>query len=179
MISSEIWRRITKFEGTRCYWEVSSEGRVRSVRKADGRKTILKASMNHKGYLRVCVRKAQGYRAESVHRLVAEAFLGPCPEGLQVNHIDENKTNNRVDNLEYVTCAQNNNHGDRTAKAALALGRPVAQINAHTGERLRIFQSLSEAESQTGIAHQNISKCCCEKRKTAGGFRWAFVEAEG
>lgn len=107
---TEIWRQITGYEGL---YEVSSFGRVRNVRS--GR--ILRPGLHHSGYLN-CVLSVKGNRNTFViHRLVAEAFI-PNPDCLpQVNHKDENKTNNNVDNLEWCTSKYNINYGTARDRA--------------------------------------------------------------
>jgi hypothetical protein len=79
---------------------------------------ILKGTTNWAGYKMVNIRHIDGkFYPRMVHRLVAKAFVSGYDEGLQVNHIDENKQNNRYDNLEWVTSKQNNNHGSATLRA--------------------------------------------------------------
>lgn len=112
---SEEWRRLPVCE----HYEVSSYGRIRSLdRWVNGkggslqmrRGVILKPTLHHKGYRVVHVAGRQ-YR---VHQLVAMAFIGPCPDGMVVNHIDGNKENNTPSNLEYVTNSENVHHAYRT-----------------------------------------------------------------
>lgn len=90
-------------------YEVSSLGRVRNVwgRRAG---LVLKARVNDAGYWRITLYNGQGYDTFALHRLVALAFHGPCPEGREVNHKDGDKSNNRADNLEYVTPLENHQH---------------------------------------------------------------------
>lgn len=100
----EIWRQIPGYEG---FYEVSSFGRVRNVKSGK----ILRPGLHHSGYLN-CVLSVNGNKNTFViHRLVAQAFI-PNPLGLpQVNHKDEDKTNNNVDNLEWCTAKYNVNYG--------------------------------------------------------------------
>lgn len=107
----EQWKDIAGYEGL---YQVSNLGRVRSLDREDsgGRKRkgrVLRAG-NVCGYPFVNLSKNGQQHVVRVHRLVAEAFLGPCPEGLSVNHKDCDKANNRADNLEYITHSENIRH---------------------------------------------------------------------
>lgn len=97
----EVWKPIKDFED----YEVSDCGRVRNK---DGR--TLKPYVNHKGYLKVGLFKSGKCHKKRVHRLVAEAFIENPHDYPQVNHKDENKKNNRVDNLEWCTNQQNQDY---------------------------------------------------------------------
>lgn len=104
----EEWRPVVGYEGI---YEVSNVGRVRSVPRVDAagrvRAPKIKAQTLSNGYPMVLLYKDRKQRAARVHVLVAEAFLGPRPPGLVVNHIDHDKTNNQTENLEYVTQLEN------------------------------------------------------------------------
>ena len=110
---TEIWETVKGYEGL---YEVSNEGRVRSLdhevpngansfRIAKGR--VLRQRVNSNGYLRVCLCKENKRKDFYVHRLVVEAFIGAIPNGLEVNHIDMNRANNNLANLEIVTNSEN------------------------------------------------------------------------
>lgn len=106
----ETWKEIPSTEG--CY-EASSLGRIRrSSARLGGTRigTILRFSVRRNGYTGNVLSIDRKRVSRSTHRLIAEAFLGPCPKGLQVNHKDGNKANNRASNLEYVTRSQNIRH---------------------------------------------------------------------
>lgn len=106
----EEWKNIIGYEGL---YEVSNKGNVRNVR----RNTLLKLSKNYYGYIRVALSKNGIKTWLRVHRLVAQAFL-PNPDNLpQINHKDEDKLNNCVENLEWCTAKYNNNYGDRLKKS--------------------------------------------------------------
>ena len=118
----EIWKPIPGYLN----YNVSNLGRVRSLGRfvhgnhgdyfIEGR--ILKPIKNKGGYLKVNI-SVNGHRQEhKIHQLVMSAFVGDSPDGLQVNHIDEDKTNNRLDNLEYVTPKENINHGTHNARVS-------------------------------------------------------------
>ena len=100
----EIWKDIEGYEGL---YEVSSYGRVRNL--VSGK--FIKPSQKNDGYCRVCLYKNGGGKCINIHRLVAQAFI-PNPDNLpEINHLDEDKTNNRVDNLEFCNHKYNCNYG--------------------------------------------------------------------
>jgi hypothetical protein len=112
-IISEVWREIP---GTSGMYEASNHGRIRSTamqtpRVGRRRGRVLVQREVHKGYLACRLSLGNGVAINSrVHRYVAAAFLGPCPDGWQVNHKDGDKKNNRPENLEYTTCRENIRH---------------------------------------------------------------------
>lgn len=124
------------------------------------------------GYKYVNLCKNNKIKTFRIHRLVAEMFI-KNPNGLtQINHKDENKLNNRVDNLEWCTPKYNVNYGIRNNKAMLSRGIPVKCI-----ETSLIYPSAREASRQTGIYQSSISRCCNNVYgfKTAGGYHWEYV----
>lgn len=176
----EIWKDIKGYEGI---YQVSNKGRVKSldrvVVRSDGQKQtvyerILK-NYTQRGYLYVSLYSSP----KQVHRLVAEAFI-PNPENKpQVNHKDEVKTNNCVENLEWMTCKENNNYGTRNERVGKATrkrtSKPVAQYTKD-GELIKVWSSTREAGRQLGINQSNISVVARGKRKTYSGFVWKYVE---
>lgn len=165
---TESWLPINGYEGL---YEVSSNGNVKSLKKG----IFLKPETLPFGYLRVCLTKNKNSRHFMIHRLVAEAFI-PNPDNLPfVNHKDENKTNNCVENLEWCDSKYNNNYGTKKERLKKVLkgkaGRPGKPVHCiDTGET---YESASEAERQTGIQH--IDEVCSGKRQSAGGFWWEYV----
>lgn len=177
----EQWKSITGYEGL---YEVSSLGRVRSLwdgRLQIHRTKVLKPMKNKCGYLFVVLFKNGERKMFRVHRLVSEAFIDNPLNKQEVNHKDEDKTNNRVDNLEWMTRNENINYGthnERVAKAHInhpKLSKPVLQF---TKDEIFVneYPSIKEVERQTGIANQSISACCIGKRKSAGGSVWKYKE---
>jgi hypothetical protein len=133
------------------------------------------------GYFEVGLYKNGVEKIKKVHRLIAKAFLTnphnfPC-----VNHKDENKHNNCVDNLEWCSYKYNNNYGknkpvNNLKKGAIVNSKAVKQINKD-GKVMRIYISAREAARQTGLNQSNISKCCRGKYKSVGGYIWSYCSA--
>lgn len=178
MTECEIWKTVKGFEG---FYEVSSLGRVKSLGNGNSnnsKERILKP-VKCNGYLRVPLWKDGKPKNFSVHRLVANAFI-PNPLNLpQVNHKDENKENNCVDNLEWCTQKYNVNYGSRTEKCSKKLinredlSKIVHQFTK-SGEFVREWNSLSDVQREIGYSIGNISQCCQGKRKSAYGYIWSF-----
>lgn len=131
------------------------------------------------GYKLVGLRDGFGNQKQfRVHRLVCEAFILNPENKPQVNHIDEDKSNNRICNLEWCTCTENNNHGTRNVRAgktiAKVLSKSVAQYTLD-GKLVKIWESTREAERETGICHGSISSAALGKRKKTGGYIWKYV----
>ena len=109
----------------------------------------------------------------SVHRLVAETFIdNPCNFPM-VNHKDENRENNKVNNLEWCTEKYNTNYGNARVKQARAVSKAVVCIE--TG---KVFSSQKEAGQIMGITHQHICDCCKGKKQTCGGYHWRYATKE-
>ena len=148
------------------------EGNV-YIKTASGVKPL--AKHKRKGgyeYVEVFINGAK--KKISVHRIVAKAFCENPNQHPQVNHIDGNPSNNRADNLEWVSGSDNQLHsryvlGNETGFK----DRPIICID--TGEE---FISTRDAWRKTGINYSHISECASGKRKTAGGFKWGYVEKE-
>lgn len=146
----EEWRPIVGYEGR---YEVSNIGRVKSLGRyiiGNGgtlywhSERIMKPQKNHKGYLNVPLSKDGVYRTCTIHRLVAMAFIQNPNNYPEINHINEDKADNRVDNLEWCTAKHNNNWGTRRQRVIESNSIPLVAIRFSTGERL-YFKSKAEA----------------------------------
>ena len=183
MSEGEVWKDAVGYEGL---YKVSNKGNVYSVERISsqgvkiGGQTLKPSNNNRGGYPRLDLRRNGIRKNESVHRLVAEVFI-PNPNNYpEVNHKDENKTNNNVSNLEWCTRKYNNNHGTRTEKVRQKLSKKVRAINVETGEVFR-FNSIAEAVRK-GYHSGSVSRACRGIYYTTGhlykGHRWAYEEAE-
>ena len=117
MLEQEIWKDIKNYEGL---YKISNLGRVKSLPKYAGRsyrkEKILKTYLDKNGYVKVILCKNNRTRFLSIHRLLAEAFIPNPNDYPQINHKDENKQNNSLNNLEWCTCKYNINYGTRTKR---------------------------------------------------------------
>ena len=172
----EIWKPIV---GTKGFVEVSNEGRVRSLLRGEPR--ILKTQVDNKGYHRIRVTIEREKMSYKVHREVAKAFI-PNPDNLpQVNHKDCNKSNNAVDNLEWITNVANAHHAiengrwesviEGSRKENESRKRPVI---GHFAGLDRRFESVSEAERFVGSRH--ISDVLKGKRSHVKGWTFQYEE---
>lgn len=184
-MKNEEWRDIKGFEG--CY-QVSNFGRVKSLpreRRLGNNIIVLPerflSTSNCRGYKRVVLINMYSKRNAQVHRLVAEAFI-PNPENKpQVNHKDENPSNNHVDNLEWVTSKENINYGTSlkrrsiTERYAQPSCKRVYQYDLN-GALVGEYFSLGEAERVTGFDRTGIFHCCKNgyKYKTFKGYKWSY-----
>ena len=116
-----------------------------------------------------------GGSSQLVHRLVFEAFNGPIPEGLQVNHINEIKTDNSLSNLNLMTCKENINFGTRNERVANKCSKPVLQYDLQD-ILIKEYQSVIQVERETGFANGNIVNCCKGRYKQAYGYKWKYKE---
>lgn len=166
---TEIWKDIKNFEGL---YQVSNMGNVRSLRYRR-MNTIrnLKPRWCTNGYYSVSLRRDGKSYPPMIHRLVALAFL-PNPHNYrEVNHKDEDKKNNCVDNLEWCTSKYNACYGTRNIRASQKQSKPVKGINLKTGEII-FFKSMIEAKRK-GYGH--ISECCYGLYKQTKGYKWEWV----
>lgn len=175
-IEGEIWVDVPNYEGL---YQISNFGNVKSlgryVRVSDKlggcrkkKESLLKFEVCKNGYLRVNLNTDGGRKHFLVHRLVAEAFI-PNPQNMpQINHKDEDKTNNSVDNLEWCDAKYNNNYGERTKRASIAKFKTVKQYDMQ-GNFIREFGSLKEAWDSIGM---RFSQKSCREGKSVGGYQW-------
>lgn len=179
-MKNEEWRDIKGYEGL---YQVSDQGHVKSLertfidnsgRKQTVKERILKPATTYNGYLFVCLSDGGKRKKLRVHRLVCQTFHDNPDNKPCVNHIDENKTNNAANNLEWCTYEENNNHGTRNARSAETKSKPVAQC-AQDGELIKVWASTMEVERQAGFSNGNISQAANGKRKQAYGFIWRYV----
>ena len=202
----EVWKPVRNYEGL---YEVSNMGRVKGLERTvwcglNGGcyraipERILKARTMANGYLRVSLYKDGKGKGYYVHRLVGQEFLENPMGYTDINHKDEDKTNNHIDNLEFCDRVYNCNYGTRNQRMAEKMrGRKlseehkkkVAEKNTNNPKLSKAviaihkinglileFPSIREAGRSTGIPHQSIYKCCKGKYKSAGGFVWHYAD---
>lgn len=163
-LENEIWKNVTINGTLYNNYHISSLGRFKNS------KGIIMENYkpHHSGYIYVRVNK-QKY---SLHHLVAYTFIENPYSKPIVNHIDGNKTNNSVINLEWATIPENNQHNHNTGLIKV-FTRKIGKYNLD-GELLKEYNSIVDAEKDLGI--QTIKKVLYNKQKTAGGFIWKYLD---
>lgn len=150
-------------------YAITSCGKVWSYK----RKKYLKPMKDKDGYLYVNIRIDGKQKNFKIHRLVAEAYI-PNPDGKpQVNHKNEVKTDNYINNLEWATAKENINYGTHNERISDRRKKPVFCLELN-----RVFDSAKTAGNELNICSANITKCCMGNRKTCGGYHWQYVEVE-
>jgi hypothetical protein len=176
VIKGEEWRTITNYD-----YEVSNLG---NVRNKDG--IILKTSALNSGYLQVQLSNNGEKKNMLIHRLVADAFIKNDHNKKTVNHKDGDKSNNKVDNLEWMTYSENNIHAIENNLRSKSSDKPVGQYDLE-GNLINEYKSATEAAKMTGVMRSKISAVCVGSitkgktgveytSKTAGGFVWKHID---
>ena len=147
-------------------YEVSNFGNVRNKKT----KRILKPSISNKGYYLVALSNKGKSHTYTIHKLVMEHFNRCAFDYEVINHIDHNKLNNNINNLEYITQRENVikavEHGKIKVKS-------VEQYDKNNNF-IQLFKSISEAHRKTNVAISDIHRCCNNERKMAGGYIWKY-----
>lgn len=183
-MSGEEWRDVAGYEGL---YQVSSMGRLKRlekrVRTFNGFRTrkemIIKPIVQHSGYAHVGLWDNGILKQARLHRLVAEAFChNPDPEHkTQVNHLNEDKLDNRACNLEWVTAKENTNYGGCIARRIY--GREVGvDCLDKNGNFVRRFKSQADANAWCSVSRNDghIAACCRGNQKTAYGYKWQYAQ---
>lgn len=177
----EIWKDILGYEKL---YQISNFGNVKSLDKKDslGRRVKGKQMMpifRKDGYLDITLHKDGKCKHFLIHRLVAQMFIKNSNNYKEINHKDEDKTNNNINNLEWCSRSYNINYGVANKKRRKTLlnkrGKTVFKYDKDNN-LLQSYPSLQQATRETKINQSHISQCCNNKRKTAGGFVWRYAE---
>lgn len=185
----EVWKEIEGFNGD---YLVSNYGRVKSFKMKHER--IMRLRKDKDGYMLITLHNNNHVTTKKVHRLVAQAFI-PNPENLpQVNHKDENKANNIVDNLEWCTCKYNINYGAHTQKVANtqrgrkhtcehiqkirenAINKRKVKMLSLDGKVIKRFKSASDAGRYVNGNTTNVIAVIKGRSQTYKGYLFAYDE---
>lgn len=169
----EIWKDIKGYEGL---YQISNLGNVKSFNYRKMKTTKNKQiNLDKNGYSYVILYGKDKPKLKRIHRLVAEAFI-PNPHNLpQVNHKNEIKSDNTIENLEWCNSKYNNTYGDRINKTKNKLYIKVKQYDKNNS-LIKVWQGIRIASISLGINNGHISDCCKHKRKSAGGYIWEYYK---
>lgn len=182
----EIWKDVVGYEN---YYQVSNLGNVRSKDRVvntwhgvilkKGR--MIKQSICNNGYYSVCFQVNNIKKQCLVHRIVAQAFIPNLDNMPYINHKDENRLNNNIENLEWCTAKYNINYGtckerrNETKRDKCKLSKTTLQYNLE-GTLIKEWKSTKEIERELGFSNQGVSACCRGIRKSFNGFIWKYKE---
>ena len=181
-LENEIWKDIPNYEGL---YQVSNLGRVKSldreIVRRDGRiercKGLILKQSNNRGYSYVRICKNSKYKSLKVHRLVAGAFI-PNEENLpQVNHKDENTSNNIVDNLEWCTMEYNIRYGtahQRVRESHIKLHGRKVEMYSLSGNIVKVFECTKDIE-RDGFDRRAVYRCCKNPTSTHKGHKFQYA----
>lgn len=189
-MENEVWKDIPNYEGL---YQVSNLGRIKSLKRKvyAGRNRIRwqyerilsNNKTNGNGYKIVSLNKNGESKNKYIHRLVAEAFI-PNPNNYKyINHKDENKANNKINNLEWCTAEYNNTYNNKHIRALETrmkknIGcRKILQLNENE-EIIKEYFSISQASKEMKVSNQAISDCLRGIQKHSAGYKWKYADEE-
>lgn len=164
---NEIWKTIDDYPD----YMVSNMGRVKSLKF--GKEKLLKPFIQRKGYYLVELRNNNYSKTFTIHKLVAKAFLDNPNNLSQVNHINEDKTDNRVENLEWCTNEYNSNYGTRNKRISKKLKKEVLQYDKDM-ILLKEWDSIKSIAKELGFDKTCISRCCNNHINSSYGYIWKY-----
>lgn len=185
-MNKEIWKDVEGYPN----YQVSNMGRVKSLNYNHTKKEkILKPHKATNSYLMVQLFNNDTYKFKLIHRLVAETFISNPENKPCVDHINTDKTDNRVENLRWVTHKENSNNPISKNNMAVNATKPMLGIKSKDnplsipilqlskkGTPIMLWYCGLDILRKIGINNRNVSLCCKGKRKTAGGYRWQYLD---
>jgi len=166
----EKWKDIAGYDGL---YSVSNYGNVKTHHR-DKQGKLMKPKKHKCGYLCIGLTKNGVKKFYTIHRLVAIAFIPKEPNKNIVNHINENKEDNRVDNLEWCNASYNNTYGTRIERVTKKTSKRVIQFSLD-GEKIKEYPSISQASRETNISAGNIVSNIKGLYAYAGGYLWEYA----
>lgn len=171
----EIWKDVKNYEGL---YQISNLSRVKNLKG-----NIRKTKKNNRNYIMITLNKNGVGKTKLVHRLVAEAFIPNLENKPQVNHKDENKNNNRADNLEWCDNLYNRRYGTGYKRSVenhdyIKMGKKLSKrVNQYDlcGNFINSYYGVREASRQTRIGESAIRRCCYKNNRTSGGYTWKYA----
>lgn len=178
----EVWKDIPGYEGlyqASTYGRVKSMEKYRTVNRFGGLQLlpekILIPSPNKKGYLHLSLCNSDGKSTRRVHKLICSTFLPHFnKEHTQINHKNEDKTDNRVENLEWCTATYNNNYGSRNERASRASSKSIARYDLN-GNYIDCYSSAKEIEEVFGFCKEGIRACCRGEYQQMCNYIWQYI----
>lgn len=175
----EIWKDVKNYEGL---YQVSNLGNIKSSKREGSAGGFIKSLLTN-GYYSVNLWKSGKAKMKRIHRLVCEAFIENTDNKPQINHINGNKLNNRIDNLEWATQSENMKHAYKIGLTKSPMIGRVGKLNGKSkainqynlsGCFIKIYESIEIAAKETNCSVSGISLCANGKLKKSGGFIWKF-----
>lgn len=164
-----MWKKYY-FENIETDYSVSTEG---VVRKDTTNYVLTQSSQQDYKFVTLFIKGKQ--KRMRVHRMVAETFIDNPENKPYVNHINGNRGDNNVENLEWVTPSENTQHAVATGLFNSSRAKAVIQYNLN-GDQMATFESASEAARQTGGSQSKITMCCRRQRQTANDYQWRYYD---
>ena len=164
----EIWKDIPNYEGL---YQASNLGNIRSLKNRWGNRIeprLVKQQKTKKGYKRVRLSKKNKSKTFMVHRIIYITFIKDVENGLEINHKDFNRENNKINNLEMI------NH---TKNVRYSKAKPIIQLSLNN-EYIRKWDCIRDVEKEIGIDHRQICACLLGKRQTCHGYKWKYKESD-
>ena len=186
----EIWKNIEGYPN----YQVSNMGRIKRLSTGYYRRTekILKPQLQNNGYLHIKLSQKDKTKCILVHRLVAQVFIPNPNNKPQENHINEDKTNNRVENLEWCDRKYNINYGNGISKRVKTnkengTYKKIGEINSKIRSKsilqfskdnsfIRRWDCIMDVQRELGYDNKQICSCLKNRQKTAKGFKWVYAD---
>lgn len=173
----EEWKDIEGYEGL---YQVSSFGRIKSLNYNNTKQEKILQLLNNKGYNSICLSKHNIRKTYKVHRLVAEAFIPNSDNKPCIDHINTDKTDNRVENLRWCTHTENMNNPFTKEKyngSNHHLSKSVLQFSIN-GDFIRKWDCVMDIKRELNYNNSNIGSCCIGRKKSSNGFKWKYYDFE-